>query len=270
MAQQTTKKWHKTSYPAIDPRRPELSVSGKNVIITGGGSVIGRAMSFSFAAARASSITLMGPFQEDVRQAAAEVKVEHPSVKILYEAVDITDRDQVVAVLDRIVSMVGELSILVCNVGDMPQLADAFLVTHEQFHYACDVNTWACMNMIRCFEPRCTQGATIINVGGAFAHIPPMHKMSVHYFTKLAGLMEHLATENPDLHIVNMHPGVIQTLVDRDSVDGPDIHFEDPSLPADFTVWLASSEASFLKGKIVWANWDLVIRRTVLPNIGIS
>jgi hypothetical protein len=30
------------------------------------------------------------------------------------------------------------------------------------------------------------------------------------------------------------------------------------SLPASFIVWLASPEARFLKGKFVWANWDIV------------
>jgi hypothetical protein len=29
------------------------------------------------------------------------------------------------------------------------------------------------------------------------------------------------------------------------------------SLPADFCVWLASDEAAFLKGKYVFANWDV-------------
>jgi hypothetical protein len=28
-------------------------------------------------------------------------------------------------------------------------------------------------------------------------------------------------------------------------------------LPAHFSVWLASPEAAFLKGKFVWANWDV-------------
>jgi hypothetical protein len=28
-------------------------------------------------------------------------------------------------------------------------------------------------------------------------------------------------------------------------------------LPAQTAVWLASSEAAFLKGKLVWANWDM-------------
>jgi hypothetical protein len=28
-------------------------------------------------------------------------------------------------------------------------------------------------------------------------------------------------------------------------------------LPAHFFLWLASREAEFLKGKFVWANWDV-------------
>ena len=29
------------------------------------------------------------------------------------------------------------------------------------------------------------------------------------------------------------------------------------SLPASFILWLASPEARFLKGKYLWANWDV-------------
>lgn len=29
------------------------------------------------------------------------------------------------------------------------------------------------------------------------------------------------------------------------------------SLPAAFIVWLASPEASFLKGRFLWSNWDV-------------
>lgn len=28
-------------------------------------------------------------------------------------------------------------------------------------------------------------------------------------------------------------------------------------LPAQFNVWISSPEATFLKGKFVWANWDV-------------
>lgn len=41
---------------------------------------------------------------------------------------------------------------------------------------------------------------------------------------------------------------------------GADYHETDfalVSLPASFNVWLASPEAHFLKGKFLWANWDV-------------
>ena len=33
--------------------------------------------------------------------------------------------------------------------------------------------------------------------------------------------------------------------------------FDLVSLPASFNVWLTSPEARFLKGKFLWANWDV-------------
>jgi len=29
------------------------------------------------------------------------------------------------------------------------------------------------------------------------------------------------------------------------------------NLPADFVIWAVSSDASFLRGKLVWSNWDV-------------
>ena len=34
-------------------------------------------------------------------------------------------------------------------------------------------------------------------------------------------------------------------------------NFDPVSLPASFNVWLASPEARFLKGKFLWAYWDV-------------
>lgn len=41
------------------------------------------------------------------------------------------------------------------------------------------------------------------------------------------------------------------------------------ALPAHFTVWLASAEAEFLRGRYVWVNWDieeLIARREEIEN----
>jgi hypothetical protein len=42
-----------------------------------------------------------------------------------------------------------------------------------------------------------------------------------------------------------------------DSLDGHSSKEIAVSLPASFYVWLASPEARFLKGKFLWANWDV-------------
>jgi hypothetical protein len=55
-----TKTWHSKPYPAISPTRPELSVAGKNIVVTGCGAGIGKAIAMSFAQAGASSITIHG------------------------------------------------------------------------------------------------------------------------------------------------------------------------------------------------------------------
>lgn len=33
--------------------------------------------------------------------------------------------------------------------------------------------------------------------------------------------------------------------------------WDDVQLPGQFAVWLASKEATLLKGRFVWANWDV-------------
>jgi hypothetical protein len=40
------------------------------------------------------------------------------------------------------------------------------------------------------------------------------------------------------------------------------------SLPAGTMVWLTSSEAEFLKGKYIWANWDIEEMKARAEEIG--
>jgi len=76
-------------------------------------------------------------------------------------------------------------------------------------------------------------------------------------------LDEYLAEENPQLRVFTVHPGVVQTrMVEKvmGAVDKlPSGGFLDqPELPANFMVWLASQESEFLRsGRYLWANWDV-------------
>ena len=55
-----TNTYHHSSYPAISPARPELSVAGKTVLITGGGRGLGTAIVEAFAQANAKHIFIVG------------------------------------------------------------------------------------------------------------------------------------------------------------------------------------------------------------------
>ena len=90
-------------------------------------------------------------------------------------------------------------------------------------------------------------------------------------------MLEIVALENPDLHVVIMHPVVGMWILPQGencpdtqvSVESemsvkankgkavPVSDFDAVALPSHFAVWLCSSEARFLRGKFVWCNWDV-------------
>lgn len=208
-----TQRWHSHSYPSIDPARPELTAEGRNIVVTGGGTGIGRAMSLAFATAGASSITLIGRRHEALKSTAQEIRLRFPSVRIICETADVVEREQVEVALDKVVTRVGRLSVLCCNAGVVPYPEHVLDMTPEQLRHGFDVNVWGAINVVQCFHSRATRGGLIINTASGLAHIVPMAKMAAYTSSKVANLkiMEHLASENPDLHIVNMHPGVVAT-----------------------------------------------------------
>lgn len=110
-----TATWHNDTYSSIDPTRPENSVRGKSVIITGGSSGIGRETVKAFAAAGAASIAVLARRTELLEETKALVISEFPNVKIFLHGVDVSNEEQVSAAAREI----GKWDILVMNAGYM-------------------------------------------------------------------------------------------------------------------------------------------------------
>lgn len=109
-----TKTFHDDTYPAIDPtKRPELTLKGKKVVISGGGAGIGRGLTHAFAQAGAASIAILGRRSGMLLKTKAEVEGKHSDITITTHSADIVDA----ASVEKAAKEIGSWDILISNAG---------------------------------------------------------------------------------------------------------------------------------------------------------
>src|SRR5512146_561456 len=87
-------------------------ITGRNVVVTGGGTGIGRSVASAFAAS-GDHITIVGRRRDVLRATAEDLRTEH-GCKVTAVACDLADPDDVEAVLDR---LPRRIDVLVNNAG---------------------------------------------------------------------------------------------------------------------------------------------------------
>jgi len=93
----------------------DLDLKGKSVVITGGGSNIGRAVVLGFAA-EGANITI-GDIDEAQARKVAELALEEGAAGVQVVKTDVTNLDQVKAMFDAAATRFGTVDNLVNNVG---------------------------------------------------------------------------------------------------------------------------------------------------------
>lgn len=83
------KMYHKSSYPAISPLRPELSQTGRTVLITGASAGIGLSIARAYALASASKVILTGRRKDVLQSSAADLSGEFKNTKFDARVCDI-------------------------------------------------------------------------------------------------------------------------------------------------------------------------------------
>jgi len=250
--QAPVKTWHTTAYPAIDPARPELSCAGKVIVITGGGAGIGLGIAQAFARASAAEILIVGRRQSVLESAKSGIEQAHPDCKVHIAAADIADEAQVAAAF----AAVTRIDVLVNNAAYRSGLHTFNDAPLDDWWRGFEVNVKGSAIVAKEFLKLATKNAALINVTSGAAHVPPSPLLSSYQASKSAAVMlfQHIQFDNPELQVISVHPGVVETDMSISTNRTPE---DDISLPSSYMVWAASPEAKFLKGKLVWAHWDV-------------
>ncbi|KAL3424642.1 short chain dehydrogenase reductase [Phlyctema vagabunda] len=254
-----TSKWHTTTYPTLSPTRPELSCKGKTVVVTGGGSGIGAETARYFAKAGAARIALLGRREQPLLDTKASIEHKFPGVEVFVAVTDVTKKSDVDTAFAKFVGD-GKVHVVVSNAAAMGPVETVQDVDGEAFVDGVQQNLKGAIFVAQAFLRYASTDAVAINISSSAAHMnfsPGMISYSTSKFA-VCRLWDSVAFANPELSIFSIQPGVVDTDMNRAVGGVAALGYEDHvSLPASFSVWLASPEARFLKGKFLWANWDV-------------
>lgn len=235
---------HNATYDAINPRRPALSTADKVVLITGASGGIGRAAASSFAASGPEALILLGRRPDALAETAARVAAagaaeggDRPAVQT--HAVDVLDAPKLKEIMASAAGKFGAIDILVHCAGHLPPVAPLLSVDPASFLQGFETTVTGTLAVAQAFllangasassemeaggpaaaQPRtpAESGAlkpvTFINLTSAGALFPPFKGMGAYVTCKLAAikLLQAMASENPQMHLVNVHPGFLRT-----------------------------------------------------------
>ncbi|KAL4741336.1 hypothetical protein BDV11DRAFT_213333 [Aspergillus similis] len=263
-----TRRWHSTSYPSISPTRPELSASGKTILITGGGTGIGAETARSFAAAGASRIALLGRRIQPLVDTKRTIEKEFgPKVHVFVAPTDITKKEEVDRAFEGFITSASrddnesaKIDVLVSNAATTGPMEGVEDVNPDAFIEGVNANLKGALYVAQAFLRHAAGNAVIIDVNSMAAYVNFGPRFAAYSIAKLAvyRLWDALSSVNSGFSVYHTQPGVVDTDMNRAAGGVKAMGYEDHvSLPASFHVWLASPESRFLKGKFLYASWDV-------------
>lgn len=268
-----TKTVHRTSYPSIDPARPELTQAGRTVLITGGGTGIGLSTAKSFAKAGAKRVIIVGRRANVLADAAKAIeqvaREAGKDTEVVHQTLDVTDKAGNAALWAVLKDQGIAVDVLVLNAAKFSPLKTLLDLGSDEIWSMYEANAHAPLMLSEAFAKQGGDGQKVlINVATQAIHMfDESHsvlasRVAAYGMSKNAGalLVQQIAEQaDPEkLQVVSFHPGVVYAGGwEEAGVPESILPFDDASLAGSEAVWLASPEARFLHGRFVWASWDV-------------
>jgi glucose 1-dehydrogenase len=255
-------------------------LKGKNVLITGGTSGIGQAIAVRFAEYGANVAINYLRAPEDARETEEQVhsclaRVRQMGVRDVLVGGDVSEEDDVVAMVDSAADQLGDLDILINNAGIQISRASHELPAAE-FDKVLGVNlrgSFLCAReAIKRFLEAATPGV-IINVSSVHQLIPKPNYLS--YSTSKGGiqsLTQTLALEyaGRGIRVNAIGPGATVTPINRAWSDDPVKRaMVESHIPvaraatademAGVTCFLASDDAAYITGQTLFVDGGLTL-----------
>lgn len=200
-------------------------MTGQNIVVTGGGSGIGKETAIAFARAGARSVSIVGRRLDRLQTSSEAIKEAAPETQVLFEVANLTIPDQAEKAFASIVEQVGIIDILVNNAGAIAPPGPAAIAPLEQLTAVMNANVVTTLNATQSFLKHSGPRPLLVNITAGLVHIRPMPMMGLYTAAKAAQtkLIDFMAAENPQLHVVHLHPGMVTT-----EIGGPDSNMEGP------------------------------------------
>ncbi len=237
-------------------------LKGMKAVITGGDSGIGRAVAIAYA--REGADILISYLEEDEDAQETARWVEEAGQRAILMPGDIQDAAHCRAIIERAVSELGGIDILVNNAAHQASVDDITEISDEEWDITFRTNIHAMFYLTKAAVPHMKPGSSIINTSSINADKPnpgllayATTKGAIQNFT--AGLAQMLAEKG--IRANSVAPGPIWTplipaTLPPESVAnfGKQVPFQRPGQPAELAttyVMLADPLSSYTSGTMV-------------------
>jgi NAD(P)-dependent dehydrogenase (short-subunit alcohol dehydrogenase family) len=255
----------------------QLSLADKTVLVTGGGSGIGKGVATAAAVAGAK-VMIVGRNADRLAAAAEEIKSRAgDGGSVLYEPADVTNEDEVSRAVDAATAWTGRLHGVVHCAGGSETIGPVTQIDSELWRRTVDLNINGTMYVLKHSAREMVRGG-----GGSFIGISSIAASNTHrwfgaYGVSKSGidhLMQLAADElGPSWVRVNcIRPGLIRTELVAPVLDSPELSADYASctpLPrpgevediASAAVFLLSDASSYVTGQLINVDGGLMLRR---------